>query len=267
MLRRSVFLVACFLATSTAALSAPKQAVVVGGGPVGLATALTLSNPPHCYDVTVLEQASVEQYDPTKAYLYNVNPRGQVWMKENFPGALEKLQERGSLGSMSRITIVPAEPDKPIPQQKTLGRYDTNKNNPLDKDEQALVALKEKEEETVNGAKLDSRSFWVPRHSMICLLEDEIQEQQAKKDPSLGCIVLKKGRKFANLQPNPNQDGTLQVTCQDLETGAMEDYSGTLIVAADGFKSAVSTKIWHVRVLLQYMKVPHSFLSNSSTGP
>jgi pyruvate/2-oxoglutarate dehydrogenase complex dihydrolipoamide dehydrogenase (E3) component len=53
--------------------AAPRTAVVVGGGPVGLAAALTLSNPPHSLNVTVLEQStidsSVSKYDPTRAYL------------------------------------------------------------------------------------------------------------------------------------------------------------------------------------------------------
>ena len=45
---------------------------------MGLAAALTLSNPPHFFNVTVLEKTTDEEfvalYDPGKAYLYNVNP-------------------------------------------------------------------------------------------------------------------------------------------------------------------------------------------------
>ncbi|CAB9517697.1 Kynurenine 3-monooxygenase [Seminavis robusta] len=220
---------------------APKSAVIVGGGPVGLATALTLSNPPHSYDVTVLEQASVEQYDPTKAYLYNVNPRGQVWMKEHFPGALAKLQARGSQGSMSRITIVPADPQTPIPQIKTLDRYDTTKNNPQQDGEAEEAEVEQSSSVALKDDKVDTRNYWIPRHSMICLLEDEIKEQEAARMASstkqVGAIHLKKDRKFASL--TPSEDGTVKVAVQEVTTGETETYSGSLIVAADGFNSAV----------------------------
>jgi len=210
-----------------------QAAVVVGGGPVGLATALTLSNPPHSYDVTVLEKASVEKYDPTKAYLYNVNPRGQTWMKENFPFALQKLKDRGSQGSMSRITIVPGDPEQPIPKRrKTVGTYDTKKNNGASNDgTRATTRTKE------IGSEDEMISYWIPRHSMICLLEDEIQEQQSTRREGRGKIDLIKNRKFSNLEPA--RDGSLEVSVQDLETGTIESYSGNLIVAADGVQSSV----------------------------
>ena len=223
------------LSTRTGALSSEvttptaKQAVVVGGGPVGLATALSLSNPPHSYDVTILEQASQEQYDPTKAYLYNVNTRGQVWMKETFPSVLEKLQEKGSQASMSRITIVPADPKKAIPPRKSVGTVDTRKTP--DKDS--------------SNSSDDKISYWVPRHSMICLLEDEIQEQQAARkelqSSNVGSIELLKQRKFSNLVPK--DDGSLEVSVEDLSSGKTEAYCGALVVGADGFNSAVSSTI------------------------
>lgn len=224
------------LSTRTVALSSEvptpktaKQAVIVGGGPVGLATAISLSNPPHSYDVTILEQASQEQYDPTKAYLYNVNTRGQVWMKESFPSVLKKLQDKGSQGSMSRITIVPADPEQAIPPRKSVGTVDTRKNPDSDS----------------SSSSDEKTSYWVPRHSMICLLEDEIQEQQAarkeQQSSQVGSIDLLKNRKFSNLVPK--DDGSLEVSVDDLSSGKTEAYCGALIIGADGFNSAVRSTI------------------------
>lgn len=195
---------------SKAPSSTKKKAVIVGGGPVGLATALTLSNPPHSYDVTVLEKESVEQYDPTKTYVYNVNPRGQVWMKENFPSVLEKLQDRGS--NKSLFTAVPADPKTPVPAAVELG---------------------------IGGTS----SYWIPRHSLVYLLEEEIEEQETARKVSeeqqqkQGRIELKKSRTFSDLVPLEN--GSLEVSAKDLPSGKTETYCGNLIVAADGFNSAV----------------------------
>ena len=230
------------MATSSAA-STTKSAVIVGGGPVGLATALTLSNPPHCYDVVVLEQASVEQYDPTKAYLYNVNFRGQTWMKEHFPSVLQKLRTRGSSGSMSRISIVPADPEKPIPGQKTLQRYDVNKENNESNNKNGFMT-EEKAQNDDSDGDINLRSYWIPRHSMICLLEDEIQEQEQRRKTmsdtryqiQFGEIQLKKGRQFTEMKEK--DDGTIEVSVKG-ENGTTETYSGNLIVAADGYNSAV----------------------------
>jgi hypothetical protein len=46
------------LASSSTAVNEEEErvAVIVGGGPVGLASALTLSNPPHSYRCIVLEK-------------------------------------------------------------------------------------------------------------------------------------------------------------------------------------------------------------------
>ena len=77
--------------------AAPKpKAIVVGAGPVGVAAALTLSSSPHNYDVTLLESAPEisSQYDPSKAFLYNVNLRGQA-LTSKFPRMQKKLEERG----------------------------------------------------------------------------------------------------------------------------------------------------------------------------
>jgi 2-polyprenyl-6-methoxyphenol hydroxylase-like FAD-dependent oxidoreductase len=116
-----------------------KSAVIVGGGPVGLATALTLSNAPHYYDITLVEQSpETSGYDPTKAYLYLVNPRGQVWTKR-FPRVQELLEERGSMNTgMGNFVTVPGDPSEPVPDKLP--------------------------------AKDGEPSYWIPRHGMVTLL-------------------------------------------------------------------------------------------------
>ena len=113
------------LHSSTSAPSTErKKAIVVGAGPVGIAAALTLASAPHSYDVALFESSpqtsSQEKYDPTKAFLYNVNSRGQVLTRQ-FPSMQRKLVERGvesgGFGGVA-LTIVPADPDVPIPRKK-----------------------------------------------------------------------------------------------------------------------------------------------------
>ena len=80
-----------------------------------MATALTLAKH-HNYNVTLLDSSppssAQTKYDPTKAFLYNVNGRGQTLTKQ-FPELQQKLEERSvsSQGpAATSITIVPADP-------------------------------------------------------------------------------------------------------------------------------------------------------------
>jgi len=58
----SLIHVVAALSTPDATSSANRKcAAIVGGGPVGLATAITLSNPPHSHYVAILEQLNKPQ--------------------------------------------------------------------------------------------------------------------------------------------------------------------------------------------------------------
>jgi 2-polyprenyl-6-methoxyphenol hydroxylase-like FAD-dependent oxidoreductase len=195
-----------------------KQCVVVGGGPVGLATALTLARPPHSYAVTVLEQsageASVKNYDPTRSYLYNVNPRGLGWFAEQAApaSAMVKLAASGSAPAdgVSAFVVVPADPTILIPPPKPV---------------------------SISGQiKLSNRTqtYWIPRHLMVQLLLECCQEQNAlaENPTAMGSIAVHAGKQVDLVSP---VDGdSLVVHCRDGST-----YTGSLVVAADGIDSAI----------------------------
>ena len=59
-------------------VATPLKAVVVGGGPAGLASAWVLSE--RGFDVTVVERRSEPSpYEPQRAYLYLIDGRGQTF--------------------------------------------------------------------------------------------------------------------------------------------------------------------------------------------
>lgn len=141
--------------------------VVVGDGPVGLAAALTSSNPPHYFDVTVLEKTTDEEFvgmcDPGKAYLCNVKTRGLQWVTHCYPSVLENLLDRGysPKGGVASILRVPADPQEPIFPIKDVSNAGDVKFDPA------------------------ARSVWVPRHAMGDLMMETCAEQEKERQEIL----------------------------------------------------------------------------------
>ena len=207
-----------------------KSAVVVGGGPVGLATALTLANAPHMYDVTLIEttagSASNAKYDPTKAFVYNVNARGMS-LTRKFPRLQSKLEAHGvpSASMLSeRILVVPADPDAPLP-------WDS--------------ARTARPAHAITG-------YWVPRHVLVRLMSEAIDEHEAERKKSasggrgsLGKITVELGQECVAIRPTRGGQGgegemVLVTTRESSLSATMErQYEARLVIGADGINSKV----------------------------
>jgi len=233
-----------------------RHCVVVGGGPVGLAASLTLSNPPHSYRVTLLEKSqgatSVQTYDPTRAYLYLVNPRGLEWFDRHSNTtsssfALERLFQYGSVSSALDAITVPADPKTPIDPYANRG---SSMANLTLSDDRRL------------------RSVWVPRHQMIQLLVETCEKQnrdteESKSDSfqSIGNIEICNGKQVVNLEEDDNGNA-VRVECSD---GSL--YTANLVVGADGIDSAVRSCLARKTRTSWLQGRPHDFDIRAYSSP
>jgi hypothetical protein len=178
----------------------------------------------------------VAKYDASKAYLYNMNPRGLEWVAK-FPSVLDKLFERGSLSmGMSKFVVVPADPSVPIPSAGKVGMV----------------------KEAAESARLDPKhhladcSIWIPRHLMVQLLVESCQEQEeqrlrqqqaaaANDDNDVGPIHTFFGKNFASVEPHPLVETMSRGGCRPLVVKCTDGstYEADLVVGADGIDSGV----------------------------
>ena len=193
-----------------------KEAIVVGGGPVGLATALTLSNAPHNYNVKLLEKSGENGvFDPTRSYLYNVNPRGLVWFDAvaHFSNVSAKLEERGSspADGMGSIVYIPSDPTVPI-------------LNPTNARISGAAELQKR------------RNIWIPRHHMVQILEEGCRQQEQarmEKKQDIGSIEIVYGKEISSISYD-DDDNMLHIKCVDGSS-----LPASLLVGADGMDSTI----------------------------
>ena len=207
-----------------------EKAIVVGGGPVGLASAIVLAN--RGYDVSIFEATSTEEiktYNPALAYLYNINFRGQVFTNM-FPSIHEKLLDRSVCSTECDFMLGPADVTKEIEYPKTP----------------SIAGIED--------------SYWIPRHEMTNLLWDAVEEHNMNRSSTadtttakdkninnIGHIHFEQGVSCVGVNPtrstnddaNTNGGDSISVVVKDEASGEEKIVEGKLVVGADGIKSKV----------------------------
>lgn len=236
--------------TTNIVITPPHQVVdviIVGGGPVGLAAALTLSQPPHNCQVCVVESnPMVNYYDPTKAFVYGVNARGQEFTRL-FPRLHEKLKEcavpfirRGVM--IKNAMTVPADPNIPLPRIEI-------------------------EDEELSGASRPIKDrFLLQRHDFTRIAKEVAEEEDLKlqkkkrnaQSNDVGMISILYGKECVDILPSstmPANDGYygVEVVVKDKTTNQILNFHCKLLVGADGYKSTVSN--CRMFLMITYIRV------------
>jgi 2-polyprenyl-6-methoxyphenol hydroxylase-like FAD-dependent oxidoreductase len=133
----------------------------------------------------------------------------------------DKLVERGVVSggfTGSSITIVPADPNEPIPKSKMIGEENKTK----------VKAIKN------NTEKAAAPGYWIPRHEMVGLMAECIEEHNSKGVG--GKISFLAGEECTAV--SPREAGGVFVEVKDA-SGEIAGYQADLVVGADGMNSKV----------------------------
>lgn len=228
-------------------ISERQEAVVIGGGPVGLAAALVLANAPHNYDVTIYESSDGDTsnmcYDVSKAYLYHVNKRGQTFTSK-FPSLQKRLEKHGvgtsATVTKNKIMIVPGDPKQVLPQMKLNADDDGVTSEQLKSEGSAEKSGIEK------GSKGDLSGHWIPRHVMVVIMHEVIKEYnelRSKDSDKDGKITFIPGKECVSLSPIFHEgDKSHKVVATFVDKSHEKNtiqHEAKLVVGADGVNSKV----------------------------
>jgi len=155
--------------------------------------------------------------------------RGQAFTKQ-FSNMQKKISERSvpSKGfGDTTLTIVPADPSIEIPEQKK-NLEGTTKDD---------MTKKEEVKGAMQSEKVSAVGYWLPRHEMVKLMAECIDEHNAESDCKINFMM---GKECVGILPTKKagQDNVVCVTVKDVATGSLiKLHQATLVVGADGMKS------------------------------
>ncbi|CBN74662.1 Monooxygenase, FAD-binding [Ectocarpus siliculosus] len=190
--------------------AAPEGAVIVGGGPSGLATALMLAKRGWS-DISVIERTpSADYFDPRVAFVYQIDRRGQFFLDAH--GLTEKLAEVSVDTREFTITRIPADGDR-----KELSLPIIDNTRPT--------------------------AYWLPRSVFQQLLYSEVESkypEQIKVFYSHSCDSIERLPEGGGIEvrASPHASGG-----GDKEGGDQKVFRPRLLVGADGLKSTVRQQL------------------------
>ncbi|CAM9387569.1 unnamed protein product, partial [Pylaiella littoralis] len=182
-------------------------AVIVGGGPSGLATALMLAKRGWT-DISVIERTpSAGFFDPRVAFVYQIDCRGQKFLSAH-DGLMEKLVATSVDSKSFTITRVPADGER---KEMALPILDSTRPS----------------------------AYWLPRSVFQELLYGEVEAKYADK------IKVYYSSKCDSIEQLPSGDG-MEVRASlgvDGDGGGTKVFRPRLLVGADGLKSTVRKQL------------------------
>ena len=168
------------------------------------------------------------------------------------------------------ITIVPADPSEPIPDKK--------------KNMEGTTSTKEKTPDTnsmPSGEKAVGVGYWIPRHEMVKLMVEEIDEHNEKGVG--GKITLCTGMECLSVLPSNERGKDVTVTVKNVTTSSLlssspqdddnniKEYHAKLVIGADGMNSkvrdclaAASTGTWSSKCVKSSKFIPTKYISPAS---